>query len=99
LLKCIVGLHDPTKGEVFFNKENFTEMDFTQRVPIRTEIGMLFQNSALFDSMTVEENIMFPLNLFTQQTKEEKLDRANFCLKRVNLEGKINCIHLSFQAG
>jgi phospholipid/cholesterol/gamma-HCH transport system ATP-binding protein len=88
LLKCIVGLHDPTKGEVFFNKENFTEMDFTQRVPIRTEIGMLFQNSALFDSMTVEENIMFPLNLFTQQTKEEKLDRANFCLKRVNLEGK-----------
>jgi len=88
LLKCIVGLHDPTKGQVFFNDENFTEMDFTQRVPIRTEIGMLFQNSALFDSMTVEENIMFPLNLFTQQSKEEKLERANFCLERVNLVGK-----------
>ena len=88
LLKCIVGLHVPTKGDVFFDDQNFTEMDFTQRVPIRTEIGMLFQNSALFDSMTVEENIMFPLNLFTQQSRAEKLDRANFCLERVNLEGK-----------
>jgi len=88
LLKCIVGLHVPTKGDVFFDDQNFTEMDFTQRVPIRTEIGMLFQNSALFDSMTVEENIMFPLNLFTQQSRAEKLDRANFCLQRVNLEGK-----------
>lgn len=88
LLKCIVGLHEPTKGEVFFDGKNFTEMNFEERVPIRTEIGMLFQNSALFDSMTVEENIMFPLNLFTDQSKSEKLDRANFCLKRVNLEGK-----------
>ncbi|MGF7081894.1 ABC transporter ATP-binding protein [Mucilaginibacter sp. UYCu711] len=88
LLKCIVGLHEPTKGDVFFAGENFTDMDFEQRVPIRTHIGMLFQNSALFDSMTVEENIMFPLNLFTEQTPAEKLDRANFCLERVNLEGK-----------
>jgi len=88
LLKCIVGLHEPTKGDVLFSGENFTEMSFEQRVPIRTHIGMLFQNSALFDSMTVEENIMFPLNLFTKKTYEEKLERANFCLKRVNLEGK-----------
>jgi phospholipid/cholesterol/gamma-HCH transport system ATP-binding protein len=88
LLKCIVGLHEPSKGQVLFDGENFTEMDFEQRVPIRTNIGMLFQNSALFDSMTVEENIMFPLNLFTKKTHEEKLERANFCLKRVNLEGK-----------
>jgi phospholipid/cholesterol/gamma-HCH transport system ATP-binding protein len=88
LLKCIVGLHEPTKGQVFFEEQNFTEMDFTERVPIRTQIGMLFQNSALFDSMTVEENIMFPLNLFTKQSKEEKLERANFCLERVNLKGK-----------
>src|SRR6195952_356943 len=88
LLKCIVGLHEPTKGQVFFNDENFTEMDFSQRVPIRTQIGMLFQNSALFDSMTVEENIMFPLNLFTTQTKAEKQERADFCLERVNLAGK-----------
>ncbi|WP_158992100.1 ABC transporter ATP-binding protein [Mucilaginibacter sp. L196] len=88
LLKCIVGLHEPTKGDVIFDGENFTEMSFEQRVPIRTHIGMLFQNSALFDSMTVEENIIFPLNLFTNQTHAEKLDRANFCLERVNLKGK-----------
>jgi phospholipid/cholesterol/gamma-HCH transport system ATP-binding protein len=88
LLKCIVGLHEPTKGDVFFDGENFTDMNFEQRVPIRTHIGMLFQNSALFDSMNVEDNIIFPLNLFTEMTKAEKIDRANFCLKRVNLEGK-----------
>jgi len=81
-------LHEPTKGEVFYDGENFTTMRFEGRVPIRKQIGMLFQNSALFDSMTVEENIMFPLNLFTAMSKSEKLDRANFCLKRVNLEGK-----------
>src|SRR5476649_1995188 len=72
LLKCIVGLHEPTKGDVFFDGQNFTNMNFEHRVPVRKEIGMLFQNSALFDSMTVEENIMFPLNLFTDQTKAEK---------------------------
>ncbi|MDR3694634.1 ATP-binding cassette domain-containing protein [Mucilaginibacter sp.] len=88
LLKCIVGLHEPTKGEVYYDKENFTAMNFEGRVPIRKQIGMLFQNSALFDSMTVEQNIIFPLNLFTDMSKSEKLDRANFCLKRVNLEGK-----------
>jgi phospholipid/cholesterol/gamma-HCH transport system ATP-binding protein len=88
LLKCIVGLHEPSEGDVLFNGENFTDMGFEQRVPIRTHIGMLFQNSALFDSMTVEQNIMFPLNLFTNQSKAEKRDRANFCLERVNLAGK-----------
>lgn len=87
LLKCIVGLHEPTTGDVFFAGENFTDMNFEERVPIRTHIGMLFQNSALFDSMTVEENIMFPLNMFTDMPRSEKQDRADFCLKRVNLEG------------
>jgi phospholipid/cholesterol/gamma-HCH transport system ATP-binding protein len=88
LLKCIVGLHEPTKGNVIFDGQDFTKMTFEERVPIRTEIGMLFQNSALFDSMTVEENLMFPLNLFTEKSRAEKLERANFCLERVNLEGK-----------
>src|ERR1700742_1496043 len=88
LLKCIVGLHEPTKGDVFYDGQNFTDMHFKERVHIRKEIGMLFQNSALFDSMNVEENIMFPLNLFTDMSRSEKLDRANFCLQRVNLEGK-----------
>jgi len=87
LLKCIVGLHEPEKGEVLYSNENFTKMDFEQRIPIRKEIGMLFQNSALFDSMTVEENIIFPLNLFTEMSKSEKVDRANYCLERVNLKG------------
>jgi len=87
LLKCIVGLHAPTKGEVLFDNQDFTHMNFEERVPIRKEIGMLFQNSALFDSMTVEDNIMFPLNLFTDQSRSEKLERVNFCLERVNLKG------------
>ena len=88
LLKCIVGLHEPNAGEVLYDEENFTTMDFRERVPIRKQIGMLFQNSALFDSMNVEQNIIFPLNLFTDMTKAEKLDRANFCLEKVNLAGK-----------
>ncbi len=88
LLKCIVGLHEPTKGDVLYDGENFTDLKFEERVPIRKQIGMLFQNSALFDSMTVEQNIIFPLNLFTDMPKSEKLDRANFCLERVNLKGK-----------
>src|ERR1700744_1441493 len=77
LLKCIVGLHEPTEGEVLYDGQNFTNMDFVERVPIRKQIGMLFQSSALFDSMTVEDNIIFPLNLFTDMPKSEKLDRAN----------------------
>ena len=85
LLKCIVGLHEPNEGSVFFDKQSFTSMDFEERIPIRREIGMLFQNSALFDSMTVEQNILFGLDMFTDMSKSEKLDRANFCLERVNL--------------
>ncbi|NGM74220.1 ABC transporter ATP-binding protein [Sphingobacterium sp. SGL-16] len=85
LLKCIVGLHRPEQGRVFFNKQEFTAMDFEEKVPIRKEIGMLFQNSALFDSMTVEQNIIFTLDMFTKMSKSEKRDRANFCLERVNL--------------
>jgi len=88
LLKCIVGLHEPTSGDVYYDGQNFTDMHFRERVPIRKQIGMLFQNSALFDSMTVEENIMFPLNLFTDMSRSEKEDRANFCLERVNLKDK-----------
>lgn len=85
VLKCIVGLHEPNEGRVFFDKQDFTSMDFDERIPIRREIGMLFQNSALFDSMTVEQNILFGLDMFTDMSKSEKLDRANFCLERVNL--------------
>ena len=85
LLKCMVGLQKPDKGSVTYDGREFTTMDYGERIEIRKEIGMLFQGSALFDSMTVEENIMFPLNMFTDQSREEKRDRVNFCLKRVNL--------------
>jgi phospholipid/cholesterol/gamma-HCH transport system ATP-binding protein len=88
LLKCMVGLHEPNKGKVVYDGRDFTDMDFEERISIRKEIGMLFQGAALFDSMTVEENILFPLNMFTNQSLGEKKDRANFCLERVNLAGK-----------
>lgn len=88
LLKCMVGLHEPDEGSVSYDGRDFTRMNFQTRIEIRTEIGMLFQGSALFDSMNVEENIMFPLNMFTEQNRKEKLERVNFCLERVNLAGK-----------
>lgn len=88
LLKCMIGLHHPEKGSVTYDGRDFTQLNTEERIEIRKEIGMLFQGSALFDSMTVEENIMFPLNMFTDQSRSEKLDRVNFCLERVNLEGK-----------
>jgi len=88
LLKCMVGLHKPEQGKVLYQGEDFTRMDFEDRIPIRKEIGMLFQNSALFDSMTVEQNIIFPLEMFTDMSRSEKIDRANFCLERVNLAGR-----------
>jgi len=85
LMKCIVGLHEVDKGNVFYNDRDFVKMDFLQRKMIRREIGMLFQGSALFDSLTVEENVMFPLNMFTEMSLEEKRERTNICLCRVNL--------------
>jgi len=88
LLKCMVGLHQPDSGSVLYDGRDFTAMDYSERIEVRKEIGMLFQGSALFDSMTVEENIMFPLNMFTQQSRKEKLERVNFCLERVNLADK-----------
>jgi len=87
LMKCMVGLHEVSSGEVYYNGRDFTKLDFKSRIPIRKEIGMLFQGVALFDSMTVQENIMFPLNMFSDQSHEEKLERVNFCLKRVDLDG------------
>lgn len=91
LLKSLVGLHRPDSGSVFYNSRNFTSMSDKERGELRKEIGMLFQGSALFDSMTVEENVRFPLDMFTEMSLEERRERANFCLKRVNL---INVNHL-----
>ena len=88
LTKCIVGLHQPDTGHILYDGRDFTKMSRKGKVSIRKEIGMLFQGSALFDSMTVEQNVMFPLTMFTKMSKKEKLDRVNFCLDRVNLEGR-----------
>ncbi|MFN7014504.1 MAG: ABC transporter ATP-binding protein [Bacteroidia bacterium] len=85
LLKCIVGLEEVNEGQVMFDGRNFSAMRFDERKAVRKEIGMLFQGNALFDSMTVEENVKFPLDVYTQMSEEEKLERVNFCLKRVNL--------------
>ncbi|MGD1845667.1 MAG: ABC transporter ATP-binding protein [Salibacteraceae bacterium] len=86
LVKCMVGLHEASQGEILYNDRSFTQMKDRDRTQIRKEIGFLFQASALFDSMTVEENVMFPLTMFTDQSKEERLERANFCLERVGLQ-------------
>ena len=85
LLKSIVGLHKPESGAVWYGDINFTSLDEPGKKEIRKEIGMLFQGSALFDFATVEENIRFPMDFFTNWSSEEKLERVNFCLKRVNL--------------
>jgi phospholipid/cholesterol/gamma-HCH transport system ATP-binding protein len=85
LLKNIVGLHTPEKGEIWYGNQLFTKMNLKEKKNLRKEIGMLFQVSALFDFATVEENVMFPMDFFTDWSYEQKLDRANFCLKRVNL--------------
>lgn len=85
LMKCLVGLFEIDSGNVMYDDRMFSRMSFDEMKVIRQEIGMLFQGGALFDSMTVEENIIFPLSMFTNQTTTEKRDRANFCLSRVNL--------------
>jgi phospholipid/cholesterol/gamma-HCH transport system ATP-binding protein len=85
LLKCIIGLLELDQGEVWFEDILFNKLDFTGKKEIRKEIGMLFQGSALFDSLTVEQNVKFPLDMFTDKTLEEKTERVNFCLNRVNI--------------
>lgn len=85
LLKSIVGLHDIDSGEIWYDDMLFNKLDFTGKKEIRKELGMLFQGSALFDSLTVEQNVRFPLDMFTEKSFEEKTDRVNFCLERVNI--------------
>ena len=85
LLKCILGLFEASKGEIFFERRSFNEMSLRQRSILRQEIGMVFQGSALFDSMTVEENIMFPMKMLTKKSNDEIITRSNEVIKRVNL--------------
>lgn len=86
LLKSIVGLHEIDTGEIIYGGSDFTRLNFEDKKEIRKQIGMLFQGGALFDSSTVEENVRFPLDMFTNMGIAEKRERVNFCLKRVRLE-------------
>lgn len=85
LLKSIVGLYDIDEGDILYDNRSTINLSLHEKNALRREIGMLFQGSALFDSMTVEENVRFPLDMFTNMSLEERRERANFCLKRVNL--------------
>ena len=86
LLKCLLGLIKPDEGEICFDGRLYSKMNLEEKRGLRKEMGMVFQSGALFDSETIENNIMFPLKMFTDQSKEEMLDRVNFVLDRVNLE-------------
>lgn len=98
LLKCMVGLLDVDTGQVLYSGRDFIKMTMKEKQHIRKEMGMLFQGGALFDSKTVEENVVFPLSMFTDMDDEEKIERANFCLSRVNLKN-INHLYPSEISG
>jgi len=88
LMKTLLGLHEPDSGLILFDGREFTHLKSDDKKEVRKEIGMVFQGGALFDSMSVEQNVMFPLNMFSDMTDAEKKDRVDFCLDKVNLEGK-----------
>ena len=87
LLKMLVGLITPDAGQILYDGEDFYALGKKELQSLRMRVGMLFQGSALFDSMTVEANVGFPLEMFTHNTKAEKLKRINYCLERVGLSG------------
>ena len=84
-LKCILGLHQASEGEISYNQNPLSQMTEKERSLLRQDMGMVFQGSALFDSMTVEENVMFPMKMFTEAAADEIRERANIAIKRVNL--------------
>jgi phospholipid/cholesterol/gamma-HCH transport system ATP-binding protein len=90
LTKCIVGLFEPDEGEIFYDNRDFLALKSKEKKDLRKEMGMLFQGSALFDSQSVEENVAFPLRMFTNMLEDEILERVNFCLNRVNILNKNN---------
>lgn len=98
LLKSIVGLLEIDSGEIFYKDIEFSGLPFSKKKEIRQKIGMLFQGGALFDSFTVEENVRFQLDMFTEWSPARKLDRVNFCLDRVNLEN-VNHLYPSELSG
>jgi phospholipid/cholesterol/gamma-HCH transport system ATP-binding protein len=99
LLKSIVGLLEIESGEIWYEDILFNKLDFKDKKLIRSQMGMLFQGSALFDSLTVEQNVKFPLDMFTEKTTEEKIERVNFCLKRVNIINSNNLFPSELSGG
>ena len=87
LMKNIVGLFTPEQGQILYDGRDFVRMTQKERVMLRREMGMIFQAAALFDSMSVLENVMFPLDMFSDMNREDRIKRAKFCLERVNLKG------------
>jgi phospholipid/cholesterol/gamma-HCH transport system ATP-binding protein len=98
LMKCLVGLTEADSGHIMYDTHDFVTMNIRERRVIRQKLGMLFQGGALFDSMNVEENIMFPLQMFTSMSREEMRDRVNVCLNRVNLDN-VNHLYPSELSG
>lgn len=92
MMKCLVGLFTPEEGEVLYNDRNFHRLSDADQRKLRAEMGMVFQGSALFDSMTIEENVRFPLDMLTSMGDKEKNERVNFCLERVELP-KVNKLY------
>jgi phospholipid/cholesterol/gamma-HCH transport system ATP-binding protein len=99
LIKCMVGLFEPDTGGIYFDDRNFTEMNQKQRKDVRTEIGMLFQGSALFDTMSVEQNVLFPLQMFSKMSAAEQKERADFCIERVGLTEATNKLPSEISGG
>jgi phospholipid/cholesterol/gamma-HCH transport system ATP-binding protein len=99
LIKILIGLYKNYSGKVLFDGSNVSEMNKKELKKLRQDIGMLFQGGALYDYMSVEENIIFPLSLFTDKSEKEKMERVNFCLERVNLKGKNNLMPSELSGG
>jgi phospholipid/cholesterol/gamma-HCH transport system ATP-binding protein len=105
LMKCMVGLHEVDEGQIMYDDRIFSDPQArkatkgSERKNIRKEIGMMFQGGALFDSLTVEENVVFPLSMFTDMREEEMVERANFCLDRVHLENANNLFPAELSGG
>ena len=99
LLKCLVGLISPTSGDIWYDNRKFTGMKAREIRRLRRDIGMLFQGAALFDSRTVLENVMFPLEMFSRKNKRERRKRAEFCLERVNLSEAANLFPSEISGG
>ena len=99
LLKSIVGLLEIDQGEIWYNDRLFSQMNLKERQVIRKEMGMLFQGAALFDSLTVEQNVLFPLNMFSSLSSKEKLKQVDFCLERVRIKNSNNLFPAELSGG